>query len=180
MGGNKKENEKVSETDLNSLNQAGRGRLKEMVPFPEGADIEPQSPAGRGEKLPDLFLKLARATRGLIYISETDSEVFPFYGGKSEVLDGRSFPTQIDADPDVKVEERDFDLFFENMITMQNWFDDESVAKTKQYKGLKDLLCENLQNIRVFVLGKINVDIYIVGLDRDRNLLGVKTSAVET
>jgi hypothetical protein len=42
------------------------------------------------------------------------------------------------------------------------------------------LLEENLADLTVFRIGSIRIDIYVVGLDADGNLAGIKTKAVET
>ncbi len=39
---------------------------------------------------------------------------------------------------------------------------------------------KNLRNLKVFKVGKIQLDIYVVGLDAENRLLGIKTKAVET
>ncbi len=44
----------------------------------------------------------------------------------------------------------------------------------------KNLLEANLRDLRVFKIGEIQIDIYVVGLDVENNLTGIQTKAVET
>jgi len=45
---------------------------------------------------------------------------------------------------------------------------------------LKILLEKKLKELKVFKIGKIQLDIYVVGLDAESNLTGIQTKAVET
>ena len=78
------------------------------------------------------------------------------------------------------VEERNFEDFFKRLTGMQEWFGEEEIATANKYSDLKELLLKNLKDIKVFKIGKIEVDIYIVGLDAENILNGVWTKAVET
>ncbi len=124
--------------------------------------------------------KLKNAAENLIYISETDSEILPFIGEKSETVSIESLQKQINFAPDVKIEEMDFEDFFENLIKTQDWFEDEENNAAEKFLKLKKLLEENLKDLKVFKIGEIEIKIYVVGLDEDNNLSGIKTEAVET
>ncbi len=127
-----------------------------------------------------LFQEIKKATDGLIYISETDSEVLPFIGGRSETVNIESLLKQINAASDIKVKEITFEDFFENLITIQDWFEAEEKETAEKFLKLKKLLEENLKDLKVFKIGKIEIEVYVVGLDEENNLLGIKTEAVET
>ncbi len=45
---------------------------------------------------------------------------------------------------------------------------------------MKDLLEKNLKDLKVFKVGKIQLDVYAVGLDAESNVIGIQTKAVET
>jgi hypothetical protein len=46
--------------------------------------------------------------------------------------------------------------------------------------ALQKLLEENLEDLIVLRTGRIQIDIYVVGLDAAGNLAGIQTKAVET
>ena len=50
----------------------------------------------------------------------------------------------------------------------------------KKFLELQKLLEENLRDLKVYKIGRICLAIYVVGIDRDGTLSGVKTEAVET
>jgi len=116
--------------------------------------------------------------KNLYYISESDSEIFPFIGEKCESVSGDELLRQLKRnDP---VEERDFEDFFKRLTEMQEWFGDEETTTANKFLELKELLLKNLKDMKIFKVGKIQVEIYIVGLNSESVLAGVWTKAVET
>ena len=128
----------------------------------------------------DLPEKLKKAVKNLFYISETDAEIQPFIGQPATAVTMNDILRQTEKSPSEKVEERDFEQFFERLTKIQDWFGDEEKEKAKKFAALRDLLTENLKDLKVFKVGNIELEIFIVGLDEQENLIGVKTKAVET
>ncbi|HEY8563329.1 MAG TPA: nuclease A inhibitor family protein [Pyrinomonadaceae bacterium] len=124
--------------------------------------------------------EIGKAAEGLWYISETDAEIFPFTGSKADSVTKENLLRQIGAPPDATVEERDFDQMFERFIKIQDWYGDEEKATAEKFADLKKLLEDNLTDLKVFKVGRIERDIYFVGLDREGDLVGFQTKAVET
>lgn len=122
--------------------------------------------------------QIKKVSAGLYYISETDAEIFPFTGDKAEAVSAETILQQIKKD--APVEERDFENFFDRLTKMQEWFGDEEIKSANKYAHLKELLQKNLRAIKVFKIGRIEIDIYIVGLDVENRLMGIRTKAVET
>jgi len=127
-----------------------------------------------------LAKQIKKTAEGLYYISETDAEILPFVGKKAGTVTSEEVLKQIEGAVDTPVEERDFIGFFARLTEMQDWFGDEEKATAEKFAELKDLLEKNLSNLKVFKIGNINLDIYIVGLNSDNILMGIKTKAVET
>lgn len=128
----------------------------------------------------NLTQQIKTAASGLWYISETDAEIFPFTGSKADSVTKENLLTQIGKPPDTPFEERGFDEMLERFITIQDWFGDEEKATAEKFAALKSLLEKNLTDLKVFKVGRIEVDIYFVGLDAEGNLAGIQTKAVET
>ncbi len=124
--------------------------------------------------------QIKKIVEGLYYISETDAEISPFIGNKAELVTSEEVLKQIKSVIDAPVEERNFNEFFVRLTEMQDWFGDEEIAVANKFADLKKLLENNLRDLKVFKIGKIEVNIYIVGLDSESNLMGIKTKAVET
>lgn len=127
-----------------------------------------------------LSKRIKKITGNLYYISETDAEILPFTGEKAETVDKDTLLAQICADRDAPVEERNFEEFFSRLTEIQNWFGAEEKKSARKFSELKDLLQEELKDIKVFKIGNMELDVYVVGLDSENILSGIKTQAVET
>lgn len=134
------------------------------------------------ENLPKnaLVEQIENAVSGLYYMSEMDAEIFPFIGGKAELVNKETIFNQTQNFIDAQIEEKDFTQLFARLTEIQDWFGDEETATAEKYSRLRDLLVRNLRDLKVFKIGKIQIDIYVVGLDAENTLLGIKTKAVET
>ncbi len=117
---------------------------------------------------------------GLFYVSETDAPFTIFKGEKTEEFDGSFFKKSQKISSTKPTEEVDFEMFFEKLIIEKDWFGEKERKRMKRFIDLKNLLKENLKNLKVFRLGKIKIDIFIVGLDEENKIFGIKTNAVET
>ena len=128
----------------------------------------------------NLVERIKKIVRNLYYISETDAKILPFSGAKTESLDKETLLAEIGSVDNSPVEERKFEEFFSRLTEIQDWFGDEEKESAKKFTELKELLQKELKDLRVFKIGNIEMDIYVVGLDSENNLRGVKTKAVET
>ncbi len=128
----------------------------------------------------DLRLQIKKITDGLFYTSETDAEILPFTGKKAQAVTSEEILAQTENEANSPVEEKDFTEFFSRLTEIQDWFGDEEKTAAKKFTDLKDLLEKKLKDLKVFKVGKIQLDIYAVGLDAECNLMGIQTKAVET
>ena len=128
----------------------------------------------------DLPEQIKQSVKGLSYVSETDAEIVFFSGKQAEVVDQTSILSRTGNTTDAPVEERDFADFFARLTEIQDWFGNEENETAKKFVQLKELLEKNLRDLKVFKIGKIQLDIYVIGLDAENNLLGIQTQAVET
>jgi len=124
--------------------------------------------------------KIKNAVQGLYYISETDAEILPFEGKKTEVVTKEELLSQTGNAGNLTVEEKDFAEFFARLTEIQDWFEDEEKETAQKFAQLKELLEKNLRDLKAFKVGKIQLDVYVVGLNNEGKLLGIKTKAVET
>lgn len=128
----------------------------------------------------ELFRKIERLCEGLIYISEADAPVRPFFGQPIDTVTSETILQQAGLSPEAEIEERNFSHFFARLATIKDWHGEAEIARAKKFLELKTLLEENLTDLKVFRFGTRRLDIYAVGIDKDRNLMGVATTAVET
>jgi len=124
--------------------------------------------------------QIKKAAEGLYYISETDAEISLFVGEQTEAMTKETVLSQTKNAADAPVEERGFAELFARMTEIQDWFGDEEKETAQKFVRLKELLESNLRDLKVFKIGKIQLDVYVVGLDAENKLTGIKTKAVET
>lgn len=142
--------------------------------------------SGLKQKKADIYSKdsfisdLDLATKGLFYISETDAEVLPFLGQKVNENSRAEILRQTGNSEDSDFEEREFSEFFERLTKFQGWFGEGEKNLTEKFLRLRGVLESNLRDIKVYRIGKIRIDIYCVGINRDHLLQGIRTFAVET
>ncbi len=127
-----------------------------------------------------LFRAIAQACDGLVYISETDAPVQAFSGKPTAALTREIVLEQTKGKHGDPVEEVSFDAFFDRLTAIKDWYGASERARAEKFLSLQKLLKENLREPKVFRIGKIRIDIYAVGIDKDGYLTGVKTKAVET
>ena len=122
----------------------------------------------------------SQASKGLMYISESDAEVTPFVDGSADSVTKEAVLQAAGKPPGTRVEEVDFDEFFARLSETKDWYGDEEKKRAGRFARLSEVLQGYLRELKVFRLGRVQVDIYIVGLDETGHLAGVKTQAVET
>lgn len=128
----------------------------------------------------DLPAQIKKIVNGLFYTSETDAQILLFAGKKAESVTSEEILCQTGNKTDSSIEEKEFTEFFARLTEIQDWFGDEEKATAQKFADLKDLLQNNLKDLKVFKIGKIQIDVYAVGLDVKGILTGIKTQAVET
>ena len=122
---------------------------------------------------------LKTASVGLLLISESD---YPFevvvWSGAGAVT-AQNILQQIEKPPETLVKEVDLDSFFQKVTQEQDWYGDEEKANVTKYRNLAQVIKSNLADVKVFRIGEIEIDIYIIG-KVDADLVGLKTQVVET
>ena len=126
-----------------------------------------------------LIEKLERAIKGVEFISETyapftvivsDEPVARTTAALKKVfgLDGKNF------------EEIPFDDFFDRLTRDRDWHQTADKKQIAKYKKIRSTLETDLEDLRVLRLGRVQIDIYIVGFLPDNQAVGIRTKAIET
>lgn len=129
----------------------------------------------------ELITQLQEAAKDLFWISESEA---PFevvtWEDHVDQFDDRTLlklTNHAEVDP---VETIEFDQFFEYPMQVQDWHGEEEAAIAHQYQCLAETLKQNLHNLKVYRIGEIQLDIYILGMTDSGNIAGLATKAVET
>ena len=129
----------------------------------------------------DILAKnIKAAAEGLSYTSETDAEIKLFTGGTAKTLTSAAVLEQTKNPANAAIEEKDFNEFFSRLTEIQDWFGDQEKETVQKFGQLKSVLENNLRELKVYKIGKTQLNVYVLGLDENDKLLGIKTKAVET
>lgn len=144
----------------------------------EMSELKPQ----RSTSASDIAAILQTAIDHLQWISESEYpfETFDWSSQAISELTDKKLLELTQHPLDANVETQDLGTFFEVVTQPQDWYGDEEIATMKQYQQLVATLKQHLTNLKVYRLGEINLDIYIVGQTPDSHLAGIATKAVET
>jgi hypothetical protein len=116
----------------------------------------------------------------LFYLSETDAEVKPFLGEKAETVSPEKLLKQTGKPLESSVEIREVTEFFRRLTEIHDRFSDEEKKNAQKFKDLQEILTNELKDAKIIKIGKIQIDIFMVGLDSENRLIGFQTKAVET
>ena len=127
----------------------------------------------------ELLSQLRSLTSNLLWMSEADYPFEVFIWDEKTIT-----PEQLKAKTghnlDIPIEVKEIDKFFKQAVKEEDWHNEEEKTEVKQYQLLLKMLKQNLNNIQVYRLGKVEVDIYIIGVTASGHLAGISTKAVET
>lgn len=134
------------------------------------------------KKQSSITAELEKATKGLMYMSESDYPLEPFVweGQEKESLSAKALLKRIKRPPSTPVETVELEEFLGAQAKEQDWHDDQERKDAKRFQELIKMLKKRLKDIQVFKVGKRNLDVYVVGKTEDGDLAGLATKAVET
>jgi hypothetical protein len=129
------------------------------------------------DKLAD---ELRKASEGLLFMSESD---YPLevvrLGAGAEATHGALRKLSGKGD-DAPVREQTVDEFFRVAAAEAEWKSAPELESAKRYKALVRLLKSRLEGLKVFRVGEIDIDAYVLGKAKGGELMGLKTKLVET
>jgi Nuclease A inhibitor-like protein len=127
----------------------------------------------------DLLDTLKKASAGLQYTSESD---YPFevFSWPLDTLTPKKLLAQKGYPKDTAIQLGDFDKFFAQAIEEKDWYGPKEKATVAQYQQLVKLLRSELNDIQVYRVGEIELEVYIIGKTPEGALAGLSTKVVET
>jgi hypothetical protein len=131
--------------------------------------------------LAEVLNRLKEASQGLLWISESEApfEVFVWENEAQEELSDRTLLHHLDR-TNTPIETQDFDAFFATATQVQDWQNEEERAIARQYQQLVIALKQHLRDLKVYRMGEVNLDLYILGKTEAGHITGLATQAVET
>ena len=127
-----------------------------------------------------LLAQLSQACDGLTWLSETDSPWRVIYWQNETEIDRQTLLQHYQHDPQTKISSTTLDSWFERATTEQPWHDEVEQAEVKRYQYLYGWLTNNLTEIQVFLVGEVEIEVYILGKSTNSTVMGLSTKIVET
>ena len=121
----------------------------------------------------ELIDRLRQLSKGLLWMSESDYPFETIYWKNQGNLTKKKLLQLSGHDLNTLVEVEQLDRFFVLAIKEQDWHEQEKKAEVKRYRVLLDFLKNYLRDIKVYRVGEVEIDIYIVGRTNSRNLAGL-------
>ncbi|MCG6135131.1 MAG: nuclease A inhibitor family protein [Nostoc sp. LLA-1] len=130
----------------------------------------------------EITKKLKQASDSLLMMSESEYpfEVFLWAGEAQEPLTNQKLLQLTGHPPETPVEEVELDYVFRNCAEEKEWHDEIQKQNVPKFKSLVKTLKDNLTDIKVYRIGTISIDVYIVGKTPSGDLAGIFTKVVET
>jgi hypothetical protein len=171
----------MSQSDFASDNHQRAQPQEQVASQPRNSAIAPTTSA--------LLDRFSEATDGLLYMSESE---FPFnittytaadmerfipdmllqwFEQRCRGFSGRSLE---------EVTEIDLETFFQPLIQNQEWYGETERATAQRFHTLLQLIQTELITPKVYRVGQIEINIYIVGKANDNDWIVLCTQAVET
>ncbi len=128
-----------------------------------------------------MIAALSAASRDLLYTSESDA---PFetirWPSRAMALAPDDVLKLVGKPAGTPIVERSLADFFQDLTRDEDWHDAEARATVERYRRLQRIFSDRLSSARVYDVGEVNVDVYLVGRSPASEWIGLKTAAVET
>ena len=125
-----------------------------------------------------LVAAIKQASDGLFYMSESDYPYEVIHWEKAPLT--KEFVRYKAALGDVPIEILAFGNFYNPDEPDPDWYGEEEKAQAVRFRYLMKLLADNLTQLKIYRLGKVEIDIYILGQADRGEIVGLKTKAIET
>ncbi|MFN6514817.1 MAG: nuclease A inhibitor family protein [Nostoc sp. CreGUA01] len=125
--------------------------------------------------------KLKQSSGDLLMTSESE---YPFevilWTDSNDILTTQKLLQLTNHPQNSQVEEVELDYLLRNCAYEKEWHDEQQKQNVKKFQTLVQTLKNNLDEIKVYRIGTINIDVYIIGKTPSGDLAGLSTKVVET
>ena len=127
----------------------------------------------------EIIDRLKQATVDLLWSSESDYPFEIVTWARGVEMSPPVLFSNLDY-PNLAIESINLTDFFAPVLMIEDWYEAEELAQIDRYTVLLDAIESNLTDVKVFRIGEIEIDIYIIGKTPDGDLVGLKTQSIET
>jgi hypothetical protein len=129
-----------------------------------------------------LLQDLSDASAGLFYISENEYPFEAVYIDHTHIqeLNKQVFYEYFGEAHDAPVQIEKLSSFFSRMVKIRAGASAGEKEEALRFRHLQELLEANLQDVKVYKIGEIEISAYIIGRSALGNYIGLKTTVIET
>ncbi|MEM6612796.1 MAG: nuclease A inhibitor family protein [Cyanobacteria bacterium P01_C01_bin.72] len=128
----------------------------------------------------ELIHKLQTAIENLLWFSEAEYPWQIYYWHDANIFSENILRQQNGYGTSTKIAVQELNAFFAPATRQEAWHNEAEQIEVRRYLALVDLLKTSLSNLRVYWLGDVEFDIYVVGETSHRAIAGLVTKAVAT
>lgn len=127
----------------------------------------------------DAIEAISEASEGLLYMSESD---YPFeivaFGEAQDGVESKlkSLSNHPEAEPEIET----LDYFFRNQVKEYEGDNAERKQMIQGFRQLQKVLNEHLSDIKVYRIGSVQIDAFIIGRLKTGGYAGLRTKLIET
>ena len=121
--------------------------------------------------------RLSTLAKDLLFPSESEFPLEPFVW-ESATLTTETILERSQKPSDTAIESITLEDFFAPVVTDEDWFEDADREIAQWFRDLQAAIA-TLENVQVFKVGAVEIDVYIVGAIGP-DLIGLKTTVIET
>ncbi len=126
-----------------------------------------------------LLQSIEDAARELLFPSESDFPIEPFSYGDQEptpaaLLQHRGLAAE------TPVEQAGLGDFFAGLVDVSDDTSEADRASAERFRSLMHVLETNIDDVRMYRLGKVDIEVVVLGRHASGAWLGVRTNVVET
>lgn len=123
---------------------------------------------------------LQQSAAGLLFMSESDYPFEPILWQGQAPLTAEKVLQQTEKSEDAPIETLALQDFFEGITQEQDWFGEAEKATAAKYRQLLATIENTLADVRVYRVGEVEIDVYIIGTFNASDLIGLSTKVIET
>ncbi len=126
----------------------------------------------------EIIDRLQQVIGDLPWVSEADYpfQIVNWSDREIDEITSSLFADRVDED----IQIISLDDFLIPALKVENWYETDELATVDRYKLLSETITSNLTELKVFRLGAIEIDVYILGKTPNGDVIGLKTTIVET
>jgi|GEM_PF-1633023 len=128
----------------------------------------------------ELITHLELASKDLLWLSEAEYPLQIIYWHSADDFNENTLLQRHDYSADTKIGIQEFHSFFDPVTKSEPWQNETEQLEVRKFQTIVDLLAQNLTDIRVYLLGEVEIDVYVLGKTQDKAIAGLTTKIVRT